>query len=147
DDSGILWMPSDNGLIHFDPVTEQVKVFTTLDGTAHNEFNRTAHHRSADGQFYFGGLNGITVFNPEEVDASSGFPQAPLVLLAVHIQHADSTQPSDRSLDIMDGKPVVMQNTDHFFTVDMALLSYDDPGVIRYAWQIDGIDKAWNYQS
>lgn len=146
DDSGILWMPSDNGLVRFDPVTEQVKVFTTLDGIAHNEFNRVAHCRSADGHFYFGGLNGITVFHPEKVGASSGSQQAPLVLLAVHIQHADSTQPSDRSLEVMYGKPMVMQHTDRFFTVDMALLSYGDPGEIRYAWLIDGIDRAWNFQ-
>jgi len=39
-----------------------------------------------------------------------------------------------------------MDQTTRFFTVDMALLSYDDPKEIRYAWRIDGIDDDWNYQ-
>src|SRR5690606_5468871 len=29
DGQGMLWMPSDNGLVRFDPASEQVKVFTT----------------------------------------------------------------------------------------------------------------------
>lgn len=147
DGQGMLWMPSDNGLVRFDPASEQVKVFTTMDGITHNEFNRIAHCRSTDGSFYFGGLNGITVFHPAETSTTSRVPLAPLVLLAVHVQQGDSTRPSDHTREVMDGRALTMGHTDRFFTVDMALLSFDAPQEIRYAWRIDGIDNAWNEQS
>lgn len=147
DEQGMLWMPSDNGLVRFDPASEQVKVFTTMDGITHNEFNRIAHCRSADGSFYFGGLNGITLVNPAGIDPTSHIPLAPLVLLAVHVEQGDSTRSGDHTLEVMDGRPVIMDHSGRFFTVDMALLSYDDPKEIRYAWRVDGIDIAWNQQS
>ena len=145
DAQGTLWIPSDNGLIRFVPSTGKVKIFTTVDGVAHNEFNRIAHHRSQAGIFYFGGLNGITVFDPTQLQPEPGALAAPLVLLAVDLMH-DSAHSSDHTLSILGGAPITMDQTTRFFTVDMALLSYDDPKEIRYAWRIDGIDDDWNYQ-
>lgn len=143
---GTLWIPSDNGLIRFVPSTGKVKIFTTVDGVAHNEFNRIAHHRSDAGIFYFGGLNGITMVDPAEFQPELGAPVAPLVLLAVDLMYADSALPSDHTLAVLSGEPITMDHTTRFLTVEMAMLSYDDPREIRYAWRIDGIDDDWNYQ-
>ncbi len=147
DDAGHLWMPTDNGLVRYDPSTGQVKVFTTADGISSNEFNRLAHARGADGRFYFGGINGITVFHPKALQASTAAAIAPLVLKEVLVQQEDRDGLEDRTPIVLEGAPLMMRPGDRFFTVDFALLSFQDPSLIRYAWRMDGIDADWNMQS
>jgi len=147
DDAGHLWMPTDNGLVRYDPTTGQLKVFTTADGITSNEFNRLAHTRGADGRFYFGGINGITVFHPKALQASTAAAIAPLVLKEVLVQRDDRDGMEDRTPTLLEGAPLVLRPGDRFFTVDFALLNFLDPALVRYAWRIDDIDPDWNMQS
>ena len=147
DDLGHLWMPTDNGLVRYHPITDQVKIFTTADGITSNEFNRLAHARGADGRFYFGGIDGVTVFHPAAMQASPAAPMAPLVLKEVFVQQDDRNVPVDRTTPLLEGSPLILTPGDRFFTVDFALLSFQDPALIRYAWRMDGIDSDWNVQS
>ncbi|MEM9107724.1 MAG: two-component regulator propeller domain-containing protein, partial [Pseudomonadota bacterium] len=68
DEQEQLWMSSDYGIIQFDKKTFQAKAYLPKDGTTHHEFNRISHHQSEDGRLYFGGLNGVTAFYPNEVN-------------------------------------------------------------------------------
>lgn len=146
DAEGTLWMSTDNGLVRFDPVSGQMRVFTTDDGIASNEFNRIAHARAPDGRLFFGGVNGITAFHPGGMGTAPNDRGSPLVLKHVRIQHDNQALPKDVTVNVLDGGQLVMRPDDRFFTVEMALLSYDDPASIRYAWRIDGIDPDWNVQ-
>lgn len=143
---GSLWSPTDNGLVRYDPRTGQVKVFTTADGITNNEFNRIAHTQGADGRLYFGGFNGITVVDPAALRSFTDAPASALVLESVLQQEADRTGLTDRTLDVLAGAPITVNPGDRSFTIDVALLSYEDPSQIRYAWRIDGIDIDWNRQ-
>ena len=146
DDAGQFWMPTDNGLVRYDPRTGQVKVFTTADGITSNEFNRLAHARGADGRFYFGGIEGITVVDPAVLRTVPAVPVAPLVIKKVLVQRDGTHGPEDRTTLVLEGAPINMRPGDRFFTVEFALLSFQDPALIRYAWRVDGIDAEWNTQ-
>lgn len=146
DGQGRLWLPTDNGLVRYDPVSGQVIVFTQADGVAHDEFNRIAHTQGPDGRMFFGGLNGITVVDPREMDALHARVSAPFVLDAVHVQPDGMSGPINCTNGVMRGGPVTLRPGDRYFTVSMRLLSFEDPSFIRYAWRIDGIDRDWNIQ-
>ena len=88
DQSGRLWMSSNGGIISFDPSDRGVVNFTTADGLADNEHNYLAHTRGADGQLYFGGVNGITAFHPDD------FPR--LKDLSLNKIHIDKIQQLNR---------------------------------------------------
>ena len=66
DDFGNLWMSSDYGIIRFNKETNRGKAFLPSDGITHHEFNRISHFKDEEGRIYFGGLNGVTVFNPKD---------------------------------------------------------------------------------
>lgn len=146
DANGWLWMPTDNGLVRFHPESGQVKVLTTADGITNNEFNRIAHAQGPDGHLYFGGFNGITVIDPAKWIEETGTETVPLELTGVHLQERDGTRPTDLTAAVRSGAPIVLRPGNRFFTVGMALLNYDEPSRIRYAWRIDGFDADWNMQ-
>lgn len=146
DDSGLFWMPTNNGLVRYDPNSGQVRVFTTDEGIAFNEFNRIAHTKGPDGKLYFGGLNGITAFQPSSFLTPTTAPSVPLVTISVQLQAGDSARPRDLSRTVIAGEAITLRPSDRYFTIDMALLSYDDPAQVRYAWRLEGIDLDWNMQ-
>ena len=147
DNHGMLWMPSDNGIVRYAPRTGQVKVFTTADGTGFDEFNRLSHAQGPDGRLYFGGLNGITAFHPDDLTGPVEETTGPLVLKSIKVQREEGDVMQDLTVDVLGGGPVLMRPKDRFLAVDIALLSYDDPAQLEYAWRIDGIDVDWNMQS
>jgi two-component sensor histidine kinase len=145
DSTGRLWVPTDNGLVRFQPQDERVEVFTTGDGISHNEFNRISHTRGPDGTLYFGGLNGITVFHPDRMGSKVLPRPSPLILKALYVQAADGVR-VDHTLNVLEGHQLVMAPTDKFLGLELVLLCYDKPERVRYAWRIDGLDSEWNFQ-
>ena len=63
-----IWVSTLNGMACFNPTDNSVRVFRVGDGIQGNEFTSQAH-ASMNGNIYFGGINGITFFNPTEVNS------------------------------------------------------------------------------
>jgi ligand-binding sensor domain-containing protein len=62
-----LWLSTNRGLSVFNKSKETFRSFTTSEGLQHIEFNHSSFLKSEDGRLFFGGINGLNVFNPEEV--------------------------------------------------------------------------------
>lgn len=67
DDSSKLWASTNFGLSRFDINQNSFQNFTEDDGLQSNEFNNGAYHKGASGKIYFGGINGVNVFDPNKV--------------------------------------------------------------------------------
>ncbi len=83
DRNGQLWLGTNDGLVRFDPITGEKRVFTFEDGLPDNEFNRGASFKATDGTLLFGGPKGVLYFHPDSIQNN---PYPPKVLLsAVHV--------------------------------------------------------------
>ncbi len=65
----------------FDPETKVFRNFDAGDGLQSNEFNSFAYAKGKNGEFYFGGINGLTVFHPDDIADSAYTPQVALISL------------------------------------------------------------------
>ncbi|MCW5899700.1 MAG: hypothetical protein KIT10_10555 [Flavobacteriales bacterium] len=146
DTRGNLWLPTDNGIARYVPNSGQVAIFNEEDGIAHHEFNRLAHLQGPDGMLYFGGLDGITVFHPDSLLERTGRGHAPFVIASVQQFIGARDKLEDRSSEVIGNGTITLLPNDRFFTLRMALLSYEEPGNILYGWRVDGIDQDWNLQ-
>ncbi|WP_435675212.1 hybrid sensor histidine kinase/response regulator transcription factor [Polaribacter sp.] len=75
----VLWLSTDMGLVKFNMFTEAVNVYDVRDGLSQNNFRQGAYFKGKSGYFYFGGLNGLTVFKPEEILVNK---QPPKILIS-----------------------------------------------------------------
>ena len=146
DREGYVWMPTENGIARLDPRSGVVTSFGPEDGISHPEFNRISHTRLIDGRLCFGGLNGITVFDPSVVNASSIVYDHPLVMTHFERFDADSGRVVDRSFELAGTRRIVMRPGDRALRLDVSLLTFDDPSRLRYAWMIEGHQSHWNEQ-
>ncbi len=148
DEEGFLWLSTLNGLAKFDPVTFKVTNYTKEDGLQSNEFNEGAYFKNNDGIMYFGGVNGITYFNPEDIYNNPH--QGDVVLTNLKIN-----QQSINVNDTINGKVILnkvisytdelmLSQKERLISFEFATSNMVAPNDIQYRYKLDGYEKEWN---
>lgn len=145
DKHGFLWMSSDFGIIQFDIKNQKIKrIYSTREGITHQEFNRISHAQAADGTLYFGGLNGITAFNPNSFNQNKISKNTKLQIVNCMKYNANADSMVSVRAEILQTGQLELSASDRYFELDVALLSYSD-GNLQYAWKLDD-EIEWHYQ-
>lgn len=140
-----LWLSSDYGIMQFDKATHLVRAFSTADGITHNEFNRVSHFRDSAGNIYFGSMNGITGFNPEDFPVNDSANTRPKLIVTSFEQFdGDVNKIINKTPALLQNNDITLKPGDRFFTLNFALLNYTDVIHNTYYWRMDGVDTTWN---
>lgn len=142
-DGDYLWLGTSDGLCRFEIETGNVKNFYIEDGLSHHEFNTRSAFKARDGKIYMGGLNGLNVFSPAELDQKID-RKAQLVLSGFN--YYDTQKDSVIQLNPYQiSGAIELGPSINSFSFLLSLLSYIDPGKNQYAWQMEGLDNDWYY--
>jgi two-component sensor histidine kinase len=140
-----LWLSSDNGIILFNKVTGHINTYLKEHGVTNNEFNRVSHTRDGNGNIYFGTLNGVTAFNPDDfhpdINNSSGVA---LSVLSFEQFIGKTNRLEDKTADLVHTNNIILNPGDRFFNINFALLTFNDAINSNYYWKIEGVDSDWN---
>ncbi|HEY0110588.1 MAG TPA: helix-turn-helix domain-containing protein, partial [Fibrella sp.] len=147
DERGHLWMSSDFGIMQFDPTRFTTHTYFVEDGITNNEFNRIAHHQDKSGRIYFGGLNGITAFDPRDFQTDK--PGAGLPLRITSFRQYDNATDKlvEKTDEVVRTNAITIEPGDRSSVLDFALLNYTNADKNVYAYQLSGIDTDWTYQT
>lgn len=137
DDAEYLWISSDFGLMQFDKRTEHIFKYFTEDGIPHNEFNRIAHHQTKDGQLYFGGLLGVTTFDPKDFSkVRSKNRLRPLAITAYIQLSGEQEKLEDLTTQLLKTNQITLAPTDPYFNLKVSLLDYYGDLPAKYEYRI-----------
>jgi len=142
-----LWLSTEYGIAHIDLRSSKIRTYTKNDGLSNNEFNRLSHHQDEDGVIYFGGLNGITSFQPSDFyqEEESYEPSLIFTKLEVYQEKMDSF--FDFKYEIQKGQALRIKPGDYITEIAVSLLSYQQLEKVQYAYFLEGLNKSWNYQA
>lgn len=146
DRHGHLWLPTDLGIAQLDKKALHVRrTWVEADGIAHNEFNRISHCQGADGSLYFGGLNGVTAFHPDNFYKGGLQQKEPALLVASSFQVLDgnSRRLENRLPELLASHTFTMYPYDRYAQLEFALLEYVASDQAAYFWHIDGVTEDW----
>lgn len=142
DDNGNLWMSTNLGLSKFNPAMENVEGsaftnYTSEDGLQGDEFNQGAYFKGKDGQLFFGGLNGLSSFYPDQITSSKHVP-------AVYITSYKRFN-REVSLDtsISFKRHITVSYKENSFAFEFTALNFDDPTRNKYSWKMEGLQSNW----
>ncbi len=140
DDNGLLWMSTNNGIVVFDRAKETtVMLFGMKDGLQSQEFNNKAYYKSADGEMFFGGINGFNYFFPENIKLNT--LSAPIVFTGIDINRLPVRDFSKYTLlGVID-----LDYTQNHVTFYFTTLDYTLQGKRSYSYKLEGYDKDWIY--
>ncbi|MBS0029896.1 two-component regulator propeller domain-containing protein [Chitinophaga sp. 22321] len=144
DDQHYLWISTHNGLVRFDPAAQSFRTYTVSDGIAGNVFNYNSFLRNSQGEFLFGGYNGITSFFPGKIITNSRpsairFTGLRLFNKPVGIGRQDGLLQQDISYT----NALYFHHNQEVFTLEFALLNYVKSNKNRYAYRLEGADRDW----
>ncbi|HOY05025.1 MAG TPA: two-component regulator propeller domain-containing protein [Saprospiraceae bacterium] len=144
DDEGNLWCSTNRGLSRFQPSTGIFVNYYESDGLQANEFNTGAFLRNRQGLLLFGGVNGLTVFDPKEIKLSSKFP--PVAITGIKVR-------GNPLLPAREGSPLQfapyydqrlkLPFSENNVTFEFAALDFANPATNRFRYKMNGIDREW----
>jgi len=157
DSKGNLWICSNKGISKIEfksaqlPFTSKSLIISNYfveDGLQSNQFLTGADYKSSNGELYFGGLNGITYFNPEKIKVNKFKP--PIVFTDFLIKNSpvsinSENTPLKKSINETD--EITLSYDQAFITFKFAALNYTNPLKNQYAFKLEGLsgDNDWHY--
>ncbi|MGX5201874.1 ligand-binding sensor domain-containing protein [Aliikangiella sp. IMCC44632] len=137
DQDGFLWLSSNRGLSKFDPVSESILNYDSSHGLQGNDFNAGAYFKDDSGSLYFGGSNGLTIFNPKDIQPNSHQP--PVVLTKFLKMNSESHENNK----LRNLKKIDIRHQDYFVAFEFAGLDYAQPNNNQYRYILEGFDENW----
>ena len=144
DAQGSLWMSSDRGIMRFFKESQIIINYLPRDGISHEECNTFSHYQAKDGRIYFGGLNGVSAFHPQDFKPRLT-KDARFVLTSFESKSTTNGRYVDKTQQLLSKKQIVIHANENAFVLRFALLDYTNPKQNRYAYKIEGLDKDWTY--
>lgn len=137
DDFDRLWMGTDKGLLSYNLRTKFIDHFTKSEGVTNIEFNRRSKTKTKDGKFWFGGVNGITYFDPSAIKQNKHKP--PVYVTKLEVITPDSTFIPNLRKD----KSIVLPYYQNTISLEYVALNYTNSIQNKYKYQLIGRDKNW----
>ena len=137
DDTGRLWLSTNNGLSCFNPATRHFMNFTASHGLQANEFNFGAAYRSPRGELFFGGVNGFNAFFPERLETNTHMP--PVVLTSF----LKLNKPVRSDHAVPELRNIELSYRDYVVTFEFAALDFAAPEGNQYAYKLEGLAPDW----
>jgi signal transduction histidine kinase/DNA-binding response OmpR family regulator/ligand-binding sensor domain-containing protein len=145
DGHGCLWLSSERGIIQFDKKRKSAKAFLPPDGTAEYEYNRHSHFRADDGTLFFGSINGLTAFNPDNFAHvfQDSVPGLPILITHYNVFNAQKASWEDRTAQLVQTGQIYLEDQNRYFSLQLSLPEGVESKNVTYEYRIDGLDNAW----
>ncbi|MEJ6004460.1 two-component regulator propeller domain-containing protein [Paucibacter sp. AS339] len=146
DAQGRLWVSTTAGISRLDPESDQIQNYTAQDGMIEGFYFANSAFKDSDGRMYFGGLNGLTGFHPDDIRENAIPPQ--LALTAIRVNN-DPLLPGQRvqgltlPTALAELRSLTLGSSHETLSLEFAALHYADPQRNRYAYKLEGYDKDW----
>ena len=97
---------------------------------------------------YFGGINGITLFHPEQIVDNPYTP--PVVITQLHLFNRRVFPNDDTGIlktDISGTKSITLSSKQSMFSLDFVVSNYISGNHNTFAYMLQGFDKEWYYSN
>ena len=154
DQSGNLWLSTNNGLSRFSVGSSAVpagsygasggntaaKLFNNYnvrDGLQDNEFNGGSYFKSSSGEMFFGGINGFNSFYPQNIKNNDFIPPVVITSFQKFNREIEFEKP------VYTVKQIDLSYKDYVISFEFASLDFAAPEKNKYAYKMEGLDKNW----
>jgi signal transduction histidine kinase/ligand-binding sensor domain-containing protein/DNA-binding response OmpR family regulator len=144
-----LWVCTINGLAKINVENMAITPFHANDGLQDNEFHANAYYKDANGNLFFGGINGISFFDPNEIRTSPVSTRVIITGLKILNQEVvPAAKIINRVVldeDISTTKKLILGPKHKDFTLEFSGMRYTNMDNTRYAYRLLGFNEEWRF--
>lgn len=152
DDKGNLWISTKtNGLFKFTNAMElnkspDVLLYSVDDGLQGRYYVSRSVYKGKN-HLYFGGQNGMNMFNPGEVLGNLQAPPVVITKLKIFNKEVAVGDGSPLKSSITETRSITLSYKDNVFSLSFAALNFLSPHKNQYKYILENFEKDWNYVS
>lgn len=149
DQNNNLWVSTTKGLSMYNKIDKTFKNYSLNDGLQSDEFHSNAFYASNDKNLFFGGVNGLTFFDPSVVENDktpsniilSGFKVASKLVMPN--QKVNGKVILNKDISKTDELTLTSQHKD--FSIEFTAEHYNQLEGVKYAYRLLGFNDEWRY--
>lgn len=146
DDRGRIWISTTVGISRLDPETGRIVNYGEAAGAQLIGYLVGSYARLPDGRIAFGGMQGVTVFDPAKVSSLPSPRDVALTELTV-LRSGSAGDGSSTPVPIpgagRGSSELVLPPDVDDIGIEFSALSYAAPDMLRYAYKMDGLGDNW----
>jgi len=143
DRSGRLWVGTNHGLSHFNPVTKEAENFFIEDGLPSNEFLSKTHLRLKDGRLLFGTKKGLIFSHPDSIQRDTARPAVVLLDLKVDGRPLAEVKNDATLNDVSSISRLELRYDQNDLAFRYAAMNFRNPERNRYQVKLEPYDDEW----
>ena len=146
DQQNKLWLSTNKGISRFNPGEKAFRNFDINDGLQSNEFNTGAFYKSDNGEMFFGGIEGLNYFFPEQIKDNPFIP--PIALTGIRVYNSSKKNDEKDSfitVPVNDKNAMTFTNDDYIIMLKFAALDFSTSEKNHYAYKLEGFHDDWIY--
>lgn len=140
-DSTLLYLSTNLGISCFTIATGKIQNFSLVDGLLESEHNGAASAIDTNGNYYFGNIKGISVFNESFNRQTAAKPF--LIVQGIYVD--DTSYISTLNPNFIRSIDLYPHNAS--FGINFSLLSTSEPGKLVYSYKIEGINNNFHHSN
>lgn len=147
DERGDIWLSTHTGISKYIVKENKFVNHFAFDGLQGNEFTMGAAFKANNGEFFFGGVGGVTSFFPAKIINQRDSLQIYLTGLYVLDKPVVKGQKSGRheivDTFISDVNTIRLSYSDNMFGLEFSTFSFGNSERIFYRYKLEGLNSQW----
>ncbi len=140
-----LWISTNRGISKYNLKTKIFRNYDVEDGLQNNEFNTGAVFKSSKGELFFGGINGLNYFFPDQINDNPFQPPISITGIKVYSQGKKNEGTEVRNIKVNLDEKITFNNRDDIIIFEFAALNYSAPSKNKYAYFLENFNSNWIY--
>jgi len=147
DEKGDIWLSTHMGISKLIVAQNQFVNHYAFDGLQGNEFSMGAAFKAKDNEMTFGGIGGVTVFQPSKINDQ----RTPLQLFLTGLYILDKPVimgQKSGGAEIINGiisdvHEIHLNYKDNMFSLEFSTFDFVSPGKVYYKYRMEGLNTQW----
>jgi len=147
DEEGDIWVSTFEGISKIAPNKKDIFNFSFRTKQNINQFNQMAIAKAANGELFFGGINGLHAIHPSEVKEKENSSK----IIFIDFKIYNKSTPVGELVDgrtileksIEDVETVQLNYTDNSISIQFAKVDYRSPLEHIFSYKMEGFDSEW----
>lgn len=141
DKDGNIWFSTDKGISCWNREQNKFDNYDYRDGIPLGGFTDGSAYAAQDGTLYFGSLNGVCYFNPQDISKENQVASVQIVECKGISSRMEGS--SDETLILSDNGTIELPYDRNSFSITFMIPDYSQSQVVEYAYMIEELGNTW----
>lgn len=141
DKAGNIWFSTDKGISCWNRKQNKFDNYDYRDGIPLGSFIDGSAHAAQDGTLYFGSLNGVCYFNPQDISKDNQAASIEIVECKGISNTIEGR--SNETLILSENGMIELPHDQNSFSITFMISDYSQSQIVEYAYMIEELGNTW----